>query len=805
MRLSLFVKGLILLSVPTAAQLAFLGLAFQIQRDQARAQQWAGHSKEVIAQAQQILADSADASAGVRGYAATRDPSFTAPFDTVSRVLPGHLDRLEALVEDNPEQTARAGGVRSKAMDLLAWQAEVVGELKAGAHGRVIERLRAREGEERMNALRAELRAFLQEEEGLDRVRAEELEASRRRVDWLLVGGCAASFLLAGLLAFVFRRGISGRFAALVENTRRLAAGRDLSPPLPGGDEIAGLDRAFRDMAAALVRATDQIRESARQVQDLYDFAPCGYHSVDADGTVVAMNQTELRWLGYPAGQVVGRMRFADMVSPASLGTYWATFTRVKEHGAATDVELEVVRRDGTTFPILLNSSALRDPAGKYVRSRSTLTDLTERKRADGAVRQSEERYRTLVNGVRDYAIFMLDPDGRVTSWNEGAQRTNGYAADEIIGRHFSAFYPPGDVAAGKTENELRAAAADGRYEEEGWRVRKDGSMFWAGVVITALQADDGTLRGFAKITRDLTERKRAEDEVRRLNDELEQRVRDRTAELAEANRALAARNDENELFVYSVSHDLRSPLVNLQGFSQELGAICRELRGLVDRDGIPPAVRDRATGLLDRDAAEALHFIQAGVLRLGGIIDALLRLSRVGRVDYQCRWVDVGATVGRVVESLQGTIAGKGAAVAVAELPPAWGDPAAVEQVFANLIGNALNYLDPARPGRVEVGTAAPPGDGGGATFFVRDNGLGIPAAYRHKVFQAFQRVHPEVAAGEGMGLAIVRRVVDRHLGRIWVESDPGTGSTFFVTLPPPAGDPPPRPGDTGPRRSST
>ncbi len=259
----------------------------------------------------------------------------------------------------------------------------------------------------------------------------------------------------------------------------------------------------------------------------------------------------------------------------------------------------------------------------------------------------------------------------------------------------------------------------------------------------------------------------------------------------------LAQKERENELFVYSVSHDLRSPLVNLQGFSQELALVCGDLRRIATENSVPASVRERIVSLLDRDAGESIHYIQTAVRRLATIIDALLRLSRVGRVVYDWQQVDVRATVGRVVEALGNTIAQKGARVAIGDLPPAWGDPAAIEQVFANLLGNALNYLDPARPGVIEVGSS-----NGGTDcqsvlqsnadaandqriYYVKDNGLGIDPEHLPKIFLAFQRLHPTVAAGEGIGLPLVRRVVERHGGRIWVESAPGQGSTFFVSLP--------------------
>ncbi len=248
--------------------------------------------------------------------------------------------------------------------------------------------------------------------------------------------------------------------------------------------------------------------------------------------------------------------------------------------------------------------------------------------------------------------------------------------------------------------------------------------------------------------------------------------------------RAIAEKNRENEMFIYSVSHDLRSPLVNLQGFSQELGHAAKDLHDMIESAELPATTKKRAAILLDQDIAGSIQFIQTAVSRLSAIIDALLRLSRAGRVEYRWQQVDVNATVGRVVEALGSTIAERRATVASKPLPKAWGDPTAVEQIFANLIGNAVNYLDPERPGFIEVGvvdeSASPI-----QTYYVKDNGRGIPEAGMAKLFLAFQRFHDGAARGEGIGLALVRRIVERHGGKIRVESTLGAGSTFYVDLP--------------------
>jgi len=410
----------------------------------------------------------------------------------------------------------------------------------------------------------------------------------------------------------------------------------------------------------------------------------------------------------------------------------------------------------------------------------SLQAEIVERIRAAAAERASEDRFRLLIDSVKDYAILMLDPAGQIVSWNSGAERIQGYCTAEIVGQHFSRFYRREDVDAGKPDLELRVATNEGRFEDEGWRVRKDGSLFWANVVVTAVRDASGRLQGFSKVTRDITERRRTAEHVQALNAELQARVN----ELATINSELAHKNQENEVFVYSVSHDLRSPLVNLQGFSKELSTVGDELREILDATELPSASRRRGLALIDDEMRVAIRFIQSAVTRLGTIIDALLRLSRAGRLEYQRQQVALDEIIARIVQAMAGTISDCGAEVTVHDLPPTWGDAPALEQVFANLIGNALNYLDPTRPGCIEVGASAGVSSEDCVTYYVKDNGLGIPEAYQSKVFQTFQRLHPERAKGEGMGLAIVRRIVERHGGKVWVESTDGVGSTFYVML---------------------
>lgn len=487
-------------------------------------------------------------------------------------------------------------------------------------------------------------------------------------------------------------------------------------------------------------------------------------------------------------GVVIRRLLPVALVIPFVLG--WLRLWG--ENAGYYDTEFGVALSVGATVIMLMivtwrTATALHDSD-------------TERQQAMEDIRAYENIVQSVPIGL--FVLRLDDPDDprslRLVAANPGAAQLLGFGVQAHLGECYAQIFPAvpesrlAEIArVAKTAEAVTLADivyGDARVVERVWASK-------------VFPLPNGAM-GLA--FEDVTERERAVRLVRELNQELERRVSERTAALAETNRQLLEKNRENEMFVYSVSHDLRSPLVNLEGFSKELALVGREIRGILADHDFPAAVKERGLSLVDGDMAEALHFIQTGVLRLSTIIDALLRLSRAGRVEYDWQTVSVAPVVGRIVESMAVTIGERQATLRVGELPAVWGDPTAIEQIFANLIGNALNYLDPTRPGRIEVGSieagsieagsvafADRNGSGKpveGRTFFVEDNGLGIPASYQAKIFQAFQRVHPDVAKGEGMGLTVVHRMVERHGGKVWFESVEGTGTTFFVTLPAPS-----------------
>ncbi len=371
--------------------------------------------------------------------------------------------------------------------------------------------------------------------------------------------------------------------------------------------------------------------------------------------------------------------------------------------------------------------------------NRALREELAEHARQEQILRESEERFRLIVDGVKDYAIFMLDNDGNVASWNTGAEAIKGYTAAEIIGTHFSRFYTPEDIARQWPTHELAVARAEGRFEDEGWRVRKDGSRFWANVIITALYDSEHRLRGFAKVTRDLTARRRIE--------------------------ALQEREREMNEFLAMLGHELRNPLA----------AIANALALMRSK---PAAEHAELQCVIERQSAH-----------LARIVDDLLDASRItrGKITLRKEIVDLNGVISRVLDLCRPLIDAREHCVdlrpASAALPVA-ADATRLAQVVQNLVGNAVKYTPPG--GRITVTVTRESDEG---VVRVRDSGIGIPADLLPRVFDLFvqgDRSPDRNEGGLGIGLTLVKRLVELHGGSIEAASNgPATGSEFTVRLP--------------------
>jgi PAS domain S-box-containing protein len=361
-------------------------------------------------------------------------------------------------------------------------------------------------------------------------------------------------------------------------------------------------------------------------------------------------------------------------------------------------------------------------------------------------VAHADATFRLLVESVRDYAIFILDPAGNVATWNAGAQRFKGYEAHEIIGRHFSTFYPEADVLAGKCEMELEGAARDGRFEDEGWRVRKDGSRFWANVVITALRDASGTLIGFGKVTRDLTERRRAEEETT-------------------ARKAAEQASRTKDEFLAMLGHELRNPLAPIVSAIQLL-----KLRG-------------------ERSSAREYQILERQVKQMVRLVDDLLDVSRIsrGKIELKTRPIDLRDALAKATEIALPLFEQKRQDLEVSAPPYPLvvdGDDARLTQVFANLLNNAAKYTPEA--GRITMTVRR---NRQNIIVEIQDNGIGIDPSLLPRVFELFVQGHqgPDRAAGGlGIGLTLVRSLVLLHGGEVEARSEGlHAGSTFIVRLP--------------------
>ena len=467
-----------------------------------------------------------------------------------------------------------------------------------------------------------------------------------------------------------------------------------------------------------------------------------GIFVLDPQGHVVSWNSGAQKLKGYTREEIVGQ-HFSKFYPPDSVASGWPQeeLRLARQRGRFED-EGWRVRKDGSRFWANVVITALYEEDGELAGFAKITRDLTERRRHEEQLRVSEERQRLLVDSVRDYAIFMLDPDGVVLSWNGGAHEIKGYTAPEIIGRHFSVFYTPEDKSAGKPELELKTAREQDRAEDEGWRVRKDGSIFWAYVVVTAIRGADGRLLGFAKVTRDMSDRRRLE-------------------ELERSSRRM------NE-FLAMLAHELRNPLAPI-----------RNAVTIMQLESLNSPVLRNCRDVIDRQLTHVTR-----------LVDDLLDVGRLntGKIKLRKEMLRLSDVVARSVETARPLVAARRHTLDV-EQPEegvyVHGDATRLSQVLQNLLVNAAKYTP--EGGHIRL-TVQPIGSFVNIT--VADNGRGIAADNLQRIFELFMQAETGTGApadsGLGIGLTLARSLVEMHGGSIEAHSAGlGQGSSFTVRLP--------------------
>ncbi|MDD5630148.1 MAG: PAS domain S-box protein, partial [Elusimicrobia bacterium] len=497
--------------------------------------------------------------------------------------------------------------------------------------------------------------------------------------------------------------------------------------------EILGVFAAARDVTAQ--------RQASQYARSLIEASLDPLVTISPEGRITDVNEATIEVTGLAREKLIGT-EFSDYFTEPEKAR--AGYQQVFARGSVTDYPLTIRHQDGRLTDVLYNASVYRDARGKILGVFAAARDVTESKRVIRELAETKNFLDNILHSSTKYSIIGQDLGHRILSWNEGARRNYGYAADEIIGRDSAMLHAPEDIESGAVADLFKTAYEKGMSEGEFMRVRKEGSRFIANVVITRRDDASGRPIGFLLISSDISEKKQAE------------------AALAKKTQELIRSNKELEDFAFVASHDLQEPLRKITSFTQLLLAA--------------------AQGRLDAEQEQIAARIVASASRLQTMIGNLLAYSRVGRGDAAREPVALGQVLQRVLDALAVSIRESGALVSSDALPTVSGDAGLMERLLQNLVSNAIKFRGQSPP-RVHVSAQARENQW---LVSVRDNGIGIEPQYAQKIFTLFQRLHRRSEyPGTGIGLAICKKIVERHGGRIWVESRLGEGATFHFILP--------------------
>jgi PAS domain S-box-containing protein len=531
-----------------------------------------------------------------------------------------------------------------------------------------------------------------------------------------------------------------------------------ITPIYKNGKRHIGFSKITRDLTTRkkaeddLYKAYQELKESEERyrllIEGVGDYA---IFMLDVAGNVATWNEGAKRIKGYEPNEIIGRS-FSRFYSQQDKERGFPNYelAEARREGRFEDLGWRI-RKDGSAFWANVVITAIHNPEGKLIGFSKITRDLTDRKmleerlfQANEELKETEERARLLVESVKDYAILMLNLSGEIISWNIGAERIKGYQAKEIIGRHFSVFYSREAIAKGFPQYELNRSLADGRFEDEGWRIRKDGSAFWANVIITPIYNSTGRHIGYSKITRDLTEVKR-------------------NVELMQKNQELMRINRDLDNFVYAASHDLKSPIVNLEGL---IGELKYEM------------------GAEQEKYAELLPWIDDALLNLKKIVGELAEVTRTDREDQMLEKICLEDLLREIKDSLRDNINSNQVQITAdfSEVPAISYSRKNLRSILFNLVSNAIKYAHADRIPEIMIQTQFWPDDNL-VELTVSDNGLGSPQNQKDKIFSMFRRLHTHVE-GSGVGLYLVKRILENQGDWIEVESEVGEGSSFKVFI---------------------
>lgn len=537
----------------------------------------------------------------------------------------------------------------------------------------------------------------------------------------------------------------------------RINVSLTVSPIRDNTGRIIGASKIARDITGRK-RAEEALRKSQEQIADILNSAMDAIITIDVKQNIVLFNVAAEKMFGYLSGQVLNQPfdrfipeRFRPVIHKHILSVEQNNdaHQRMGELGAIFGL-----RASGEEFPIEVSISHIN--TGDERLYTVILRDISARKHAEQELIRSEERYRRLFETAPDIIYTLSANDGAITTINPASETITGWQKSELIGKHFTALIHPDDRKS--VENIFQKVRRGEKPTPYELRIPSKSGDWIVAEFVSIPQIEGGKVTELLGIARNITQRKMAEKKIRQLNEELEHRVTERTAQLAAANQEL-------ESFSYSVSHDLRAPLRAIAGFS-------RILREEHDED-------------LPVEARQHLQRIQENAQQMGRLIDDLLALSRLGRHGLNKQMVEPASIVRKVFAQLFDEQAGRPVEIAIGDLPPCLADPALLKQVLVNLLSNALKFTRQKDAAVIEIGHYNKSNPMEAPIYFIKDNGAGFDMRYVDKLFGVFQRLHrAEEYEGTGVGLAIVQRIIHRHGGRIWAEAEVGKGATFYFTL---------------------
>jgi PAS domain S-box-containing protein len=675
---------------------------------------WVEHTQNVLRETEAVLSDLKDVETSVRGYLISRQEPFLVPYFNALADIPARLRRLKEMTVDNDDQQKRIR-VLDQLTDKRLQQAALFLKMAGAKHLLVSESARKHIAASKLTMdeirdLVSDMRA--QEEVMLVR-RAADSKQSWRLATAIIGAGTLTSFTIL-IIAFVMLRREIGQ-------------------------------RASAEHAA---------QASAAEIESLYNEAPCGYHSVDKHGTFVRINDTELAWFGYNRDEVIGKLKFVDVVAPECVQTVMQNFPKLVQGGRAIDLEYTMVRKDGSTFPVAVNAVPLLDAHGNYVMSRTTMFDTTAMKLVEHQFKQANTFLDTVVENIPSMIFVKEAKTLRFVRINRAEEELIGTPRETLIGKSDHELFPK-EQADVFVAGDREALASHGIVEIAEENVTTaDGTRILRTRKI-GLRDAEGRPQYLLGISDDITEAKRAEKAIRALNANLQVRANQ-----------LEAANKELESFSYSVSHDLRAPLRAIDGFTK----IFQEDYG----------------DQIDDEGRRLLNVVRDNSERMGLLIDHLLAFSRLGRQPLSMEQTDMKALALEALAQIHAEGLGTSASTIIHDLPAAYVDPSLFRQVWINLLSNALKYSSTRESPQIEAGFLTVENAHDHLTFFVKDNGVGFDMRYYDKLFGVFQRLHRvDEFSGTGVGLAIVHRLITRHGGKVWAEAEVDKGATFFFSVP--------------------